>query len=279
MAAVGWILGARSEIYIDSKGVHVTKAQYQAPVTELTDEFAQIDIETWSADVELIASDHYGYELRPTGTIRLTGEAKNGVLTIRQENAHRFTIMSINTGNWKSDVKVYYPAGCEFKSVRIDTLSGEIAAKSLYAQALTLKAVSGNIAIDHADSQYADIKTTSGEVEILSSGTGFDFVSIQTVSGDVKARGLMTRSLTVKTTSGNFSAQGELRGKTDVNTVSGDVWLDVGWAKTMTPYFIDTVSGSIRIDGERQGGDASFGSRDGDDVITAKTTSGNVTIS
>jgi hypothetical protein len=279
MAAVGWILGARSDLYFDGTGVHVARAEYQAPAAYVTEEFTELDIDAWSADVELVASDHFGYELSTTGTVRLTGEYKNGVLTIRQENSHRFTILSIGIGSGRSDVKVYYPASSELERVKIETLSGGITAKGLYAQTLMLKAVSGNISIDHVDAATAEIKTTSGEITLHGSGTGFDAAYVQSVSGEITARGLVARRLTAKTTSGNVTLQGDITGKTDIDTVSGDVRVDIGWAKNPQSYYIDTVSGDIRIDGERQGKPASFGSRDDANVISAKTTSGSVTIS
>ena len=143
-----------------------------------------------------------------------------------------------------------------FSDTDINTVSGITSLSDYNTPRLDIDSVSGGITA-YGDIKRADIDMVSGNVAITAN-TSFSDISVDTVSGDVW---LEAKS--------NFSS-------VDVTTVSGKVELRCGTPRGLD---IDTVSGSINVDGSiTEKGGYTVNNVDGLGQVEIGTVSGDVTV-
>ncbi|MDD4819960.1 MAG: DUF4097 family beta strand repeat-containing protein [Flavobacteriales bacterium] len=209
-------------------------------------------------------------------------------------------------------ITIYVPK--DVKVVSASVVSGDVQVKGLTLDKADLRSISGDADVYNSNISNVSLKTTSGDVDMLQSV--FGDMSVSSISGDVEAKDVKTDFFSAKTTSGDIEAQYIKSEKIDVSSISGDVEVKnstPSMLKTRTTsgdvtafvsevkeascssvsgnvtlyvkgdlkknsYYFSSVSGDLEVEGyvstrrklEMEG--------NGGASITAKTTSGDVTV-
>ncbi|MDR0915974.1 MAG: DUF4097 domain-containing protein [Oscillospiraceae bacterium] len=269
LAGIGYASGAHGVIYWQNGSFRVV----DTPATEKSYDlqaFTDIDISTASSDIELIPSDHYGIDLRYSGD-EPEWSVKNGVLRINDKSHNFGFTLNLDFTNYGNFVKVYYPRGTVFGTVKVGGASSDVKLTDVSARELTVKVVSGDVTLQSITAATLSAHTTSGEVTL--DGVTADAATLGTVSGGIKTANMALGTLTAKTTSGDIRFSGSLSGAADISAVSGDVRFVC--ATTGHGYDISTTSGGVRVNGQSQGHKTSAAGTLG--TVKIRTTSGDVT--
>ncbi|MDR1299920.1 MAG: DUF4097 domain-containing protein [Oscillospiraceae bacterium] len=264
MMAAAWRLGADGAVSFGFSGLRVTRRGEEATLSQRgIDGVTSLAVDAIEADIEFIPADDFGFDIRT-----FYGEPNwsfdGGKLVVEETHANgifriEFPLFAPSAADGKSSyIKVYYPRDSELDKLSISaisgniefpgldrrvresslsTVSGNISAASLEADALGLHSISGNIETRDIASPRARLDTTSGSATL----TGF-FGKLEagTVSGDIEIS--------------TDAADGALEYK--IETISGDI--TVGGRRTNssvrlsppdaeTSLDIVTVSGDITI--------------------------------
>jgi hypothetical protein len=177
LGVVGWLLGARG-FYLDRGGIHIGDNDL-THVTAVTEPFDSIAIRTATADIELIADTEFRIDIQLTGGEPLWS-VSGGTLTLE---AKTNTMLSFGFLGPQNYIKIYYPAGTDFRSVDLDGISSDIKIGALSADSVSIHAVSGNVTARGVTADTLKIKTTSGEITFDGSVTGG--AELSAVSGNV----------------------------------------------------------------------------------------------
>ena len=304
--------GAHITSFANHKGdAYVTVSEHSL------DAFSSIDVSAVSEKVRLIPSDHYGLEIHmPEGTApdwNLTG----GKLTVRTNPESGFYLFNLDLSFDNDSVYVYYPQNAAFDEVKISSASGSVELSGLTASEISISNVSGsvsadvtlkdgNVSIDTAsgrikfsgagsakkvylksvsgsinaevnDCAGMTLSTSSGSITARTSGQTATLLEANSMSGAIKATGAAWRSLKAETTSGSIEISGRLTGQSSITSMSGGITISAKGSFSEYGYDLDSMSGSIRINGERFGRPArSLGAADAANVITASTASGSI---
>jgi DUF4097 and DUF4098 domain-containing protein YvlB len=272
--AIGWMLGARGGVYVDAKGVHIDKNERIEISERDIGEFTEISVATASADIELIASDHYGIELSYNAQTAPEWRVQNGKLTVKAENKLIINFFSFNFQN--NSINIYYPESARFDSAQITSASGAIRVSDAYIASLQIKNASGDVALRHLEGEALTVGVSSGRVTLSDSGISFGSVELTLTSGDITAEGLASRGTKIRSTSGRVKLSGELLGETDVHCVSGDASVSAAGDEGAYSYSLKAVSGGVRVDGQRQGNSAARQNASAGNNIAVNTTSGSI---
>ncbi|MFV0484917.1 MAG: DUF4097 family beta strand repeat-containing protein [Candidatus Saccharimonadales bacterium] len=247
LLVTSWGLGAGgSYVYIDRDGIHVEKhgeGERKTISEDSLEEFSSVEAIAVSVDVELIASDHFGFEVQlPSETDGVEWKNEDGKLTIDVQRDWPRQLNLFNLGFFGTDsfVKIYYKEGTEFEDVLLES--------------------------------------TSGSVRFDASNEKVKRVQLKVVSGDIRVNNVRWETMLAESVSGGIDVTGEAGTETVVKAVSGDVRLKLGGEKKYA-YVATSVSGDINVNGQRMGSPARLddnGSMDGE--IRAATTSGEVRI-
>ncbi|MDR3277183.1 MAG: DUF4097 domain-containing protein [Oscillospiraceae bacterium] len=274
LLAIGWTLGARGGVYADAKGVHIDKNERVEISKRDIGEFTEISVSTASADVELVASDHYGIELSYNAQTAPEWRVQDGRLTVKAENKLVISLFSFNfEGN---SIKIYYPENARLDSAQITSFSGAVRVSDAYIAKLQIKNASGAVTLRHLEGEELILGVISGRVTLSDSGMSFGRVEIDISSGDITAEGLASRGTKIHAVSGRVRLSGELLGETDVKCVSGDVSVGTTRGEGEYSYSLKAVSGDVRVDGQRQGNSASRQNASAENSIAVNTTSGRI---
>lgn len=162
-------------------------------------------------------------------------------------------------------------------SLTVKSTSGEITLASVEAQnSILLDTVSGDIESKDLVGTDITVKTTSGDISFAAAaGTS---IYAQTLSGRLFARKVTGRDITLKTTSGNLVFVADSKdGKLFVSSVSGSIDGQLG-ADTDAQLSASSVSGRIKFKSDSSHGSFSSTLGSGTGTVSAKTTSGNITL-
>lgn len=149
-------------------------------------------------------------------------------------------------GIWKKnlDLDVYVPRA-NIKNYAIESVSGNIDAKSIDASIIKASSTSGNLYFEEVNNKELMLTTVSGEITLKNSNVAkFDFGS---TSGDIVANGILMHGR-AGSISGDISLETtNIDNDWDIDTTSGDI--DLTFAKDVD-YNInfEAVSGDVRTD-------------------------------
>jgi len=311
IAGLGTVAGAAGRIIFDrAKGLQVlTDSDYFA-YSERQLSISSLDISAVSANISLIESDSWGYDVKvyyadPEISV------VNGKLTIKENSDTVWSLASFTLPSKERDyIKIYYPAGAEVDSIKIQSTdadiridgkilsgeteitsrSGNLTAAYLNGNKTTVNTISGDITVSEIFAASAYFKTVSGNIDIYN--ISVNAFEIATTSGDIRMSKVLSL-ISAKTVSGNVDIL-ELNGAADVTTTSGDITIDGrylgGALKTVSGNVtirstlgtdaytgsINTVSGFITFGATRAEKKLSF--TGGEFQLTINTTSGDVTV-
>ncbi|MCL2094676.1 DUF4097 domain-containing protein [Candidatus Saccharibacteria bacterium] len=251
-------------IYIDSRGVHISgRDNTDTTFTESNlDAFTSITVSTRSTDIELIASDHFGFEAHlPHNNDSFEWRLEDGRLTIeagRHNDSWRIDLFSLNFSS-NNAIKIFYPEGAEFADLVFDATSGNITFSDISADSIRARVVSGDIRTERWQSRAVGLHTTSGNITVIDAD--WQELDAEAVSGNIRLGGTAALRTHAKTTSGNITS-----------TLTGSPEAHV--------YELEVTSGTIRVGGQRMGSPARSawppsGSSDLSE-IKFRTTSGNI---
>jgi lia operon protein LiaG len=247
-----------------------TAGRFATPVEEErafpAGDIKEIQVKAISSDINIIAVE--GSEIKAhlygktvsgvTGpVVELIAETRGSKLAI--EVKHRPNISLF--GNSSVTLDVFVP-GSYNEDMRLETVSGDIAADNLNLNRLAAKSVSGAIEISSVDTAETSVKTTSGRVRLDGFEGNLDFDS---VSGGLDVQyNTFDSDIRGKTVSGSLEIilPADAAFTLEAKTVSGDI--NCG--------FPVTVTGSL----SKRGLSGTVSS--GDNSIALETVSGNARI-
>jgi hypothetical protein len=272
-------LGARGGYaYIGDRGLQFAPSGGDATDVMEMDlaPFDSVDVSVDSADIEFVASDRYGLEMRlPEHLEKPEWGVSDGMLTVRAASRkYAFTFMNI--GLTRHYVRIYYPAGganakaeadggnAQFKSIDVKTSSGKIVVPKLSAEGINMNTGSGRIEADVRLYRQANAHTSSGSI-IFNGGGNDGSLRLSADSGSVRADASGCSAVDIVSKSGAITVTGDTSDSTEmtIKTSSGKTDVNISEWRSLTA---DTASGSIAIRGRPSG------------ATNAKTKSGSVTM-
>jgi len=140
---------------------------------------------------------------------------------------------------------IWLYSAAEIKQVQFESTSGELFAKDLTSDSLTMKTTSGNVCVWTSNSEHILLQTTSGDVMLDHVHTGDTFHAM-TVSGEISAAAITSQNtLTLETTSGDISFTGLDAANGPVfETTSGDI---EGSLSTGKRFSVKCISGDVEV--------------------------------
>ena len=272
LLVLSFLLGARGGYaYIGAGGLKIASARDDLVINEIDlSPFDVVEVKASHSDIELIASDHYGLEMRlPSSTSEPHWDITNGKLTVEtlsERNIFRF----MDFGLISYYIRIYYPGndtasfGAELTSTDLNTGSGNILLSKVSTEIIRLKTSSGGVRVDVKDYRAATVQTNSGDITFNGNGNNAD-LTISATSGTINADVSGCIKVDANTNSGDITINGKTPSNAalSVSAKSGRAVVDVYAWQFLT---VETRSGDIRIAGEP------FGS------TSAKARSGVVTM-
>jgi lia operon protein LiaG len=233
-----------------------------------------INVEATSADVEFVPADSFGLEIK-TSTPEPSWSLNDGVLNIREEGSGgslRIFSMSLSS----SCITVFYPARATLDELRVTTVSGDITIPGIVGevrQSVELSTTSGSIQLESLQTPDLNVRTNSGDIR--TQGVSAPSARVDTTSGKVEFREF-TGSLDATSISGDIEVSGTYQGG-NIGSTSGSVRLTSSLPTEDFNYHLETVSGTLQVNGKQQGNPADSATS-GSRGVTVKTISGDITI-
>lgn len=274
---------------------HDQYAASSAEETVVFDSFTSIEAGVVSANIELIPSNEYKieYKLSSTEKIKQCEVTADGTLKFKLKSTTGISWFNFGVGFKDNYLKIYYKSSAEFDDVILSTVSGNITAPNTTADTFELTSVSGTISGNDFIGRKGSFSSTSGNIK-LSSLSISDSISLTTTSGGVevdKVKG--ATDISASTVSGEITLDdcenvGRVNANTvsdtivlngdfksaDLSSISGDVEVNASNPQDSYTTNLSSLSGDCDVNNE-----SSKGRRgNGNDVISANTTSGNIDI-
>jgi len=166
-----------------------------------------------------------------------------------------FQILDFGLFSLPREITVYIPAGL-VGSVRIASTSGSIHMDGVSATVLEVRSTSGSVNGRNLSFTNGTLESTSGSINI--NDVSWNNINVQTTSGRIRITGADIRE-----------------GSTRLQVTSGNINLEVNGRRNDFTYSFTSVSGSVRVNGERLRGRTGTGGG-GEHPITMNVTSGNI---
>lgn len=273
LMAAGYVLGAEMSVYIDFGGLHIGNEergmQSQPDIGKVTD----IEIDVLSADIEIVPSDKFGFDISSRDNAPITYTLEGGRLKISQALMRSLRLVNLDFDFTNDTVTVYVPESEALNNVSIKTLSGTINIGELNCRRLEMSMASGNTKIYRAMAKELNVHSVSGDVALNQcEAENFGFVL---ASGKLTADGLQSNGLSVNLTSGDANISGRFNGSNSIKVLSGDVNMKIYGEEDDYNRTVSLVSGDVHINGTKSNASVR-NSADNDLIIDI--TSGDVKI-
>ena len=169
---------------------------------------------------------------------------------------------------------VLLPEGMQLSEAKINVVSAGVEARDLCADTIRLNTVSGDVALGANEAEQIIIDAVSGNVQAegVSAGT----IRLSTVSGDAVIGVEAADQITIDSVSGDVRVNARKANAIKADSTSGKVHICLPEGAGFTAK-VDTVSGSVKgnMPMQREGKNT-YTSGDGGCKITVDTISGNV---
>ena len=261
---LGFSLGAHGGYAYFSEGklrFASSGTYYRIEETNL-EPFDTVEVRTRATSIELIESDHYGFEMQlPEQANTPEWSIAAGKLTIdisQMGSILTFMDFGIFRENY---VKVYYPAGDAMsnmenysnilESVSLTAYSGNITVRGISVDRVEINATSGNIRVDTPYYRSAVVHASSGNITF--NGTGDDAsLKLSAYSGFIRADVSGCSALDIDAKSGNVTISGNSNATAVmmVNANSGKIGINVTAWESLSA---ESSSGNIEIAGHPHG--------------------------
>ena len=245
----GTALGARKHIYLENGLVRVAGSAHETRVSEILEPFSDVDIDIFSSDIELTATDG-DFKIEFLNDGRFTFESGE-TLKIRENKGFGRNLININLLFFKgrdSRLKVYIPKNTELDSMEINNRSGDVFLRDFAASNIRIKNISGDIDLVSIKSKDIEVELVSGDFE--AAGINADNCKMKLISGNIEMSGVEIKKLYAKNTSGDIEISGSLTdGEFDL--ISGDI--DLKLPGKYEDYSVDIRNrvGNLYIDGKK----------------------------
>jgi len=264
MFGIGWISGSRGgSLLIEDGRLRVLPnrpGEIESAFMEIPDgeRFTDIRISATSATIAVVPADP-GLPLSVqltnlNATVEYLGSQL--ILDTRDHERRRgFRILDFGPFALPHEITVHLPAGLA-DSVRITSTSGNIRMDGISAATLELRSTSGSVTGRNLNFTNGTLESTSGNINI--NDVGWNNINVQSTSGRIRITGADIRE-----------------GSTRLQVTSGNINLEVSGRRDDFTYSFTSVSGSVRVNGERLRGRTGSGGRGGH-PITMNVTNGNI---
>ena len=292
LSAVGFALGSEPGMVVDASGIHAITREEQTASHSInqpeTEEFSQVSLETGSAQVDFVPSDHYGFSVQWQGQDTYQWSVENGTLTIQrlpreQGNAYLHLYLPF----WElldesHTVTVYYPAETTLNTISISGGAEDLSLENLHANRLEIDNDYGDITLSKVTAQAAEITAQSGNIQLTSGEIGQ--LTLTDEYGDISLEQVTAEALSAQLSSGNFTASGCSADTMQVDDLYGDVTLEETTAEELN---LSCQNGEITAQGDLGGGtlESQYGNvyyrtsrPEGDFSYTALCSSGEISL-
>lgn len=284
LSAAGYLLGGRvwgvglnrGGVWVNSPNIEKRQGCRYVKETKELEAFTGIDADTDFGDLVIEASDHYGISYNVPEDCEFSVNVEDGMLKVVKKTRAVLGIQGnfvvIGSGNlqrqWEEEyITIYVPAGAEFDTVRLADGSGEVAAKDITAQSLTVEAGFGNVELEQISGGEARILLESGKLTM--SGLTYDSLTIEDQFGEAVLADIRSETSEITMESGDFKAEASELGELVLVQKFGAVRLcDVSCGEAK----ITSESGEIRLEGVTAAAfdvKSSFGDVEGEAVSAA----------
>lgn len=224
MALGGVMGGGKRSLYLDRNGIHtnVSAVRYGksgGDMVTVSDKnlpsFTDVDIDVVSMPVTIITADYYGMELSYPEDRDIRWEVKNGTLIVKDHTRNagslRISMFEFGFNDNLNGSLTIYRPDNDGEQIKVSVVSGDIRIDGVNADKFLLESVSGNIRVDDCEATKLNAETVSGEIDLT--GVESEELRLESVSGEITA---------------------------DLNASYKDY-----------SFAFSTVSGDVRVDGER----------------------------
>jgi hypothetical protein len=269
LVAIGWFMGARGLLYVDSAGIHVQRfddnAAYEPTLAQNTppaanagslsegtgteihetniDPFTNVKIDVQYADIELIASGAYGIEASLPAAVGASWQVQDNTLTF-SATAARDTAYLGTSNNY---IKVYYPTGAQLDKIDFSTNAGNITLKGHSMRSLQINGNMGDIRLSDIQTDETLVKTNAGSVVLADTVSAK--VEISTDYGDIEADNLTAQQTAIHASAGSIGLSGNLTGSIEIDVELGDIAFATTASESSFSYALETSLGDIRLNG------------------------------
>ena len=220
----------------------LSTAEYETNIHEITGDFADISIDTITADVTILPSTD--------GKCRVECYEQKGLIHTVKIDGETLKITVSDTRNWydniginsaSASIKIYLPEGV-CRGINVTTTTGDIRMENLSIRGFKFMLTTGDVYLSNVVC------------------TGGNFISGST--GDITLKNVSVGNLTASIGTGSTTLESVIaQGKLDINCTTGDVKFDKCDASEI---FVETNTGNVT------------GTLLSDKIFTTKTTTGDV---
>ncbi len=268
----------------------------QKEVTKIeTGEFNKINISLLNSNIEVLDSEDQTIKIvyfeREANTY--TYSIEEGFLQLIERS--RFSLFSCQGFNFRTETaKLYLPIGWE-GMLKIESTNGSLKLENRTGlKRLSMDSTNGSIVLSDVEIvEYAEIDTTNGFVQAKSVNVGkyvnaettngtiivdnikaVESVLVRTTNGEIEATNVDSTKLEFATTNGEITVNNATFDTIKVHTTNSGINVTVKGIKEDFNIEMDTVNGSVYLNGEKTSkGTISIGK---EKDITLTTTNGSV---
>jgi len=238
MVALGLLMGGRTSLSVDWKGVHVPSGKPEKLIVEEQLAFDEMVINVSVANVIVTRGDRFSIKAEYHDGIKPSYSLSGGVLKIEDDGARTFKLNFgfFNPGN---RVEVTLP-GRRLERAEIRSEVGDVKLNGVEAGTLTLHTSTGDMGVNgvscdqlYGNAGVGDIRLDSSAARLVDmrAGTGsitgksltFDEGKFDCGVGDGTLAAISSGKLYLHSGTGSVSAHGELRGESRITSGVGSV--------------------------------------------------------
>ncbi|MBQ8000231.1 MAG: DUF4097 family beta strand repeat protein [Ruminococcus sp.] len=278
---------------------------YRESVTTSDEAFANVDVYSLSADVEMFVSSTDEWKVESTEADKIYHQitVEDDTLKIRRvDNREWYECISININFKTESIRLYLPEksyesivlkstsgkvvvneGLNCEKLKAESTSGAVRVYGAEAEEIVANSTSGQAVVDGVSAQRLSVSSTSGRVNV-SNLAQVDTVDIKATSGRIEAMDISCREFTAENVSGGVTCSGVVADDTiTAETTSGGIRILQSDAESLSLkstsgsirgtllsdkiFIAESSSGSVKVPDSTQGG-----------VCKAKTSSGSIDI-
>lgn len=253
LTVVGVSQGGTGWAWLDRNGMHFGNRDYNT--IEQSDlnsaAFSNVDVKLVEADVELVESTSFGYELVYSGNSEPTVEISGNTLkVIEHESDWHIGIMNLWVfDQYYAKLTIYVPKDAELDSVSLSTASGDtiLTGNSVGIGDLTCQSASGGVNLSNLELGQLRLDVASGDVTL--SNVGAEDAKFNMASGDLKSTDSRFGTLALDMASGWARVSGVITRDLTINMISGDADFDLIGSEDDYSFSVSRASGDIRVNG------------------------------
>lgn len=262
--------GASSFIYpIGAKNCVVSADNCITEITELGP-FTDLSIDTTSIDIEVVKGDSYVFEMCAPEELRPTVTEKNGKVIIQQpRDVANIKVIGKNSPYYKVTIPTE-----DIINADLDATSGKITVSDVNANC-NIDVTSGLADVSGVTSKELSINSSSGANVI--SNCRIDKIALDSTSGARDFTNVKADTIKIDSTSGSTVGEAVTANDIKIHTTSGSTDLKLIGEASDYDYDVESLSGSINIDGMKCGHEFEVQNGSGK-KISIDATSGSINI-